>query len=195
MLSMQHVLCGALLSEDDVSFKEQIGSLVLSDAIRAYSGPRQYSHFEKSADGTYVSWWKFPDDMKGLTKDSVQMSLKNDSHLVQDIQLCVLGETTDIQFFYEHNQHLPENMFKGIEMHLRQDIVYDEYDMYITNHDWSHLQEGYVFYEDYCSMYGKVMEETSKSSGYVGCHDSWVKMAESLCVDVVSCDVDTEYGV
>ena len=255
MLSMQHVLCGALAALDDVSFQKQIGALVFPDAIRAYSGPRQYSHFEKSFDDSDVSWWRLPSDMKSVTKESVQESIQNDGHLVRNIPACVIGEDTDINAFYDHNGHLPENMFRGVEMHLRQDMVFDKfvrdqfdctdryadkfsfngvscdgkelrgliarmeqegiyhlahrlyeekgitanqewfcnvvepalrdvypddladktfgfmkldkrYDTYITNHDWSHLDEGLVSYEDYGTMYDEVLSQMSVPSEY-----------------------------
>lgn len=286
MLSMQHVLCGALHYDDVNKFQERIGALVFPDAVRAYARPRQYSHFEQAKDGTDVSWWKFPDDMKHCTKDSVSQSMTDGSHLVEGIQPCVLGESTDIQAFYKHNQHLSPNMFEGVEMHLRQDIVFDDfvreqidctgkyddtfvmdgveydgkgvrsligemeqhglyvlahdlyeqkgitanqqwfedvvkpalekeysdelagktfsfmkmdekYDAYITNHDWSHLNEGVVSYDDYKDLYQRVESVMSEPSGYRGCSSSRfdrVKMAEGLLPSQVGSDgLDMDY--
>lgn len=281
MLSMQHVLCGVLSYDDADKFKQQIGALVFPDAIRAYSVSRQCTHFERSEGGTDVSWWKMPTDMKTVTKELVQESLSSDSHTVSGIRPCVLGEDTDIQSFYKHNQHLPKDMFEGIEMHLRQDIAYDRfvreeidcsrmyddvfvrngvsydgkgvrsliadmeqqgiyilahdlyekkgitanqewfeenvkpvldeaypvdladktfgymklspvYDEYITNHDWSHLNDGVVSYEDYRKFYDTVLADVDLPSGYEGIRKSRVSQAERLLPDVSddSCDYD-----
>lgn len=126
MLSIQHVMCGAMVMDPD-AHEKGMGALVLSDAIRAYSGPRQYSHFERSEDGKDVSWWAFPSDLKGLTRESVQESLKEGSHLAEGIRPCVLGEETDLGAFQEHNSHLPKEVYAGIEMHLRQDRIFDAF--------------------------------------------------------------------
>lgn len=126
MLSIQHVLCGALYFDED-TMKRQMSAMVFPDAIRAYSGPRQYSHFEFNETHTASSYWKMPADMSAVTKESVQKSLKVDGHLLSDIRPCVLGEETNIQAFSQMNQHLPEDMFKGVETHLRQDMVFDEF--------------------------------------------------------------------
>lgn len=127
MLSIQHVLCGMLHYEDPADFRSHAGALVLPDGIRAWSGPRQYSHFEQSEDGKDVSWWAFPSDLKHLTKEAVQESLETDAYLVSEIRPCVLGEETNLSAFYEHNSHLPKELFEGIEMHLRQDKAYDAF--------------------------------------------------------------------
>lgn len=126
MLSIQHIMCGAL-SMDRSRFENQAAALVFPDAIRAYSGQRQYSHFEKAPDGTDVSWWSFPTDMKHVSKESVQKSLQEHAHLVADIPPCVVGEETDVDAFYQHNQNLSPDMFQGIEMHLRQDCELDAF--------------------------------------------------------------------
>lgn len=146
MLSIQHVLCGVLYYKND-SFKSKIASIVFPDAIRAYSGPRQYTHFEYSEDGNDTSYWIMPDSMKYVTKESVSESLSMNRHLVQNIHPCVIGEKTNINKFYETNSHLPKSLFEGIEMHLKQDMVFDDFireiincnnrynDMYIYNNN------------------------------------------------------------
>ena len=43
--------------------EEEIPDVLLADALRRYLGPRQYTHFEKSADGLDTSWLKFPENI------------------------------------------------------------------------------------------------------------------------------------
>lgn len=121
MLSIQHTMCGALTYTTDKEFKDHLGALLLPDAIRAYTGHRQLSHFEQSADGQDVSWMQFPNDMKEIQNQFME------SYLVSDILPCVLGEETNMDAFREHNQHLDTTMYEGIEMHLRQDIAFDNF--------------------------------------------------------------------
>lgn len=121
MLSIQHVLCGALAYETEQDFKDHLGALVLPDAIRAYTGNRQLSHFEQSPDCQDVSWLQYPSDMKSMQGMTVQ------GYLVPNIPPCVLGERSDLKAFHDHNQHLDKTMYDGIEMHLRQDIAFDNY--------------------------------------------------------------------
>ena len=129
MLSIQHAMCSALYYRNDKSeeFTERLGYVLLPDAIRAYSGARQYSHFERSRDGYDTSYWSFPCDIKHCTKESIQKDINDYGHLVSDIKPCAIGEDTDIRTFYATNVHLPEVMFTGIEMHLKQDIVFDDF--------------------------------------------------------------------
>jgi len=122
-------MCGVLYYKNDDSdeFNKHLGYILLPDAIRAYSGARQYSHFERSRDGYDTSYWSFPCDIKHCTKESIQKDINDYGHLVSDIKPCAIGEDTDIGAFYATNEHLPEVMFTGIEMHLKQDIVFDAF--------------------------------------------------------------------
>lgn len=127
MLSIQHVLSLVLKCNNDKEYlNTYLAATVYPDAIRAYSGPRPYSHFERSSivPGD-VSYWEIPSYMK-LSKEDIQESLKISSHLAE-YKPSVLGEKTDINAFRYFNQHLPENMYKGIEIHLKQDIVFDDF--------------------------------------------------------------------
>lgn len=127
MLSIQHVLSAVLTENNDKNYLDShIAAVVYPDAIRAYSGPRQYSHFEHGSAGSDdTSWWVMPDNMKA-PKEEVQASLKEGSHMAEYIP-CVLGEETDINVFREHNKHLPKEMYEGVETHLKQDIVFDDF--------------------------------------------------------------------
>lgn len=125
MLSIQHVMSAMISSHGDRKWMdEHMAALVFPDAVRAYSGPRPYTHFERSSDGQDVSWWRMPVDMKSVNMESVAESLTN-SHLAT-YRPCVIGEQTDIEAFREHNGHLPEAMHEGIETHLRQDVAFDD---------------------------------------------------------------------
>ena len=126
MLSTQHVMCTALFS-DRTYFNEIVSSVVFPDAIRAYSGPRGYSHFEENPDGTDCYWWEMPDNMKTVSPESIKESLRRGSHVPENKGTAVMGEKTNIMAFVKHNRHLPVRMFYGIEHHLRQDVVFDEF--------------------------------------------------------------------
>ena len=126
MLSMQHIMCDVLAS-DDASKRKNIASLVYPDAIRGYGIPRQVSHFEEDATGKDVSYWSFPANMKTLGQEDIKSHSFKNGHLANDIKTCAIGERSDIKTFYERNKHLPEKMFNGIEAHMKQDIVFDDF--------------------------------------------------------------------
>lgn len=123
MLCAAHCITGTIKAKN---LQNGLGYVLLPDAVRAYSGPRPYSHFERSSDGKDVSYWAFPTDVKGYTKEFIQADIKEYAHLAE-IKPCAIGEDTDINAFYARNKHLPETMFTGIEMHLKQDIVFDKF--------------------------------------------------------------------
>lgn len=126
MLSIQHVLSAYIAKDGDKDWMDRhMAGLLFPDAIRAYSGPRGYSHFEKSSDGTDVSYWKMPSDMKNVSPESVKDSLSQDAHLAF-AQPCVLGEDTDVNAFLQHNGHLPRVMHESVRLHLEQDVRFDK---------------------------------------------------------------------
>ena len=49
-------------SKLDKEFQDEVPYVVLPDGIRAYSGPRPISHFEKTPDGNGVSYMRFPSE-------------------------------------------------------------------------------------------------------------------------------------
>lgn len=125
MITLQHSLMMLLSVDGDIEqFKKEIAYALLPDAIRAYSGPRPYSHFEKSEDGQTSSWMKFPLDIKNLSKEMMDQV---DKFLVPDIRPCCLGEDTDISAFKTHNKHLPEDYYNGVQKHLIQDMCFDKF--------------------------------------------------------------------
>ena len=125
MLSLQHVMAALIAAKGNKQWlEEHLAPLIYPDAIRAYSGPRQFSHFEESPDGSDVSWWEMPADLKHLTRESVKESLEKHAHKAWDKQMP-FGEKTHIDVFLAHNQHLPKRIHIGVHMHLRQDCAFD----------------------------------------------------------------------
>lgn len=124
MNTLQHSLVTYLSNPD--KFQERIATNLLPDAIRMYTGPRQYSHFEASPTGEDVSYMEYPIDVQSLTKETVNAALTESGHLVSDIPPCVLGEESIIDKFKETNQHLPESYYEGVLIHLVEDHRFDE---------------------------------------------------------------------
>lgn len=111
---------------DVVKFRKAIAYLLVPDAIRRYTGPRPYSHFEMYNGQT--SWMEFPteDLLKVVNKENIFEYCKG--HLIEGgYPKCVIGEETQIDVFEEHNQHLSGDYYYGIKNHLIQDIAYDNY--------------------------------------------------------------------
>ena len=125
MITLQHTLVTLLgLRGNERELDEEIQYVLLPDAIRRYCGPRQYSHFEKSYDGKDTSWLAYPRDLKTLTKEEAE---KLPKHIVSEVKPCVLGETTSIESFEEHNTHLNYRYFAGVKKHLTQDYIFDRF--------------------------------------------------------------------
>lgn len=123
---ISHALCTLLLSNDESTFKQLLAAVLYPDAVRAYTGARQYSHFEQGSINSHdVSWWVMPNSMMA-TKEEVQRSIQENAHLAE-YQKSVLGEPTKINEFINHNKDLPKIMYNGIILHLKQDIIFDEF--------------------------------------------------------------------
>ena len=125
MITLQHSLCYLLIKNGDINtFKRGIAYCLIPDGIRAYIGARQYSHFEINPNQTDVSWYKFPTNLKELTKEKANEQEKH----IADIQLkSCLGETSQVAKFVETNQHLPSDYYEGVLVHLIQDYIFDEW--------------------------------------------------------------------
>lgn len=125
MKTIQHTLAYVLsckeYNEDDI--RRMVPYVLLPDAIRCFTGPRQYSHFERARNEDDSSWMTFPADMKRLSKEAFAQT---ESHLCRT-DPCVLGEETDLLAFVKHNHDIPDDMFKGVAIHLQQDIIFDEF--------------------------------------------------------------------
>ena len=139
MNTIQHAACVLLGTKGNLDFlDEYLAAVLLPDAIRMYSGNRKYSHFEQSSSNpSDISYMKFPADMKNISKETVAQAMSEDSYVV-DEKPCAIGETTHVEPFVEHNQHLPPVMFNGIRIHLRQDQAFD---IFIRN--WADCSQRY----------------------------------------------------
>ena len=104
-------------------FKKEIPFVLLPDAIRAYVGPRQMSHFEQTPDGTAKSWMHFPDEciLKLLTPEKAAVMIRYE--MADGYQPCVIGETTDLSMFDYKN--LGHEHYHALRIHLLQDHVLD----------------------------------------------------------------------
>lgn len=142
MITLQHTsiyFLGAYLKRnisEDSSFevKEQFKKsllrelpwVLLPDAIRAYIGPRQASHFEKLpvGHGDGCSWIKFPSEavLKDLSKETVKDLVSYD--LKDGYPACVIGEETDIgEFDVRNGAH---KHYEALRCHMIQDMYLDE---------------------------------------------------------------------
>lgn len=111
------------LQEFEKEFEKRIPFVLLPDAIRAYVGPRQASHFEYKPDGTDISWMEFPSAMtlKNLSKETVSEAIKY--YVADGIPKCIIGEESSIPEFDRRNyghQH-----YHSIRIHLLQDMSLD----------------------------------------------------------------------
>ena len=105
-------------------FQEDLPAELFSDAVRAYVGPRQISHFEILPDGSGCSWMKMPTKikMKELSKDTIADDLE--FHLAEGYPKCVIGEATQLEEYDLHNIGNP--MYWQYRKHLVQDNTLDE---------------------------------------------------------------------
>lgn len=125
MITLQHSICDLIKLNGDIkAFDKEVAHCLLPDSIRAYIGPRPLSHFEENPDRNDISWYKYPVDLKSMTKDS---ALAEEKYLA-DIRLkSCLGENSHIFKFIETNRHLPKLEFDGVMTHLIQDYIYDDW--------------------------------------------------------------------
>lgn len=104
-------------------FQNEVPFVVLPDGIRAYSGPRPISHFEKTPDGNSVSFMTFPTEekLKKLSKESFKTEV--DFHYADGYLPCVIGEKTDIREFDLHN--FGHKYYHALRVHMFQDAILD----------------------------------------------------------------------
>lgn len=130
MLLVQHIMLSKLVYDDN-KFEYLLSSVVIPDAIRAYTKNRELSHFEESSDhDNDISWLKFPKYLSLIDEEFMKFYLSdngNNHYLSRGIRKCAVGENSNIETFYEHNKHLDNRVFKGVETHLKQDITFDEF--------------------------------------------------------------------
>lgn len=126
MLSIQHILCGFLALDDNELTDEYVAASIFPDAIRAYTGNREYTHFERNSDETDISWFSFPDSMDHQA-DFITEHMQGNAHLADDSLHAVIGNETVIEEYEQHNQHLSDDMFIGIRDHLIEDRRFDDF--------------------------------------------------------------------
>ena len=108
------------------SLIREIPWLLLPDAIRAYIGPRQVSHFEKLPEGygNDCSWIKFPSEsaLKELSKENLNKLVSYE--LKDGYPACVIGEETDIgEFDIRNGVH---KHYEALRCRMIQDMYFDE---------------------------------------------------------------------
>lgn len=158
MLSMQHIMCAVLNGADThkEEDKEYLAAVIFPDAIRAYTGARELSHFEFNPTKGDVSWMKFPNTMN-VTKEFMDEWMKDNSYLSPGIPKGPLGQQTHIKVFEKMNKDLEGTpLYKGLQNHLKQDIVYDKYvrdnigsdrDKIFEDEDFAMYVAAYYIYE------------------------------------------------
>lgn len=134
-------------------FRKQIPWVLLPDGIRAYSGPRQLSHFEQNPSGTDVSWMEFPtpETLQKLSKDN--FSEKVCYYMADGYIPSVIGDETHCETFWVHNWN--HHFASQLGSHLAQDIVMDNVlrkdmvdisgrfkDHFVPRHDTSKVLDG-----------------------------------------------------
>ena len=120
MLSMQHIMC--LECSDEGNSNALKAAVAYPDAIRMYTGPRPYSHFEVTPEGE-GSYFQFPDTMKA-SGETVKEQVESTGHLA-DHKPCAIGDDTSIEAFKEHGMSGNPVIDKGVELHLIQDVKFD----------------------------------------------------------------------
>lgn len=127
MLSIQHILCSVLsCSGDDEYLDKHAAAIIFPDAIKAYLPSRKFSHFEKGVIPDDISYMRFPNNLKCVTKDFILQSVEEYGHEAI-APSSVIGEDTDLWTFRAHNRWLFPNIYRGIQSHLIQDIIFDAF--------------------------------------------------------------------
>lgn len=124
LYSARNVYDPEFKSKLDKEFQDEVPYVVLPDGIRAYSGPRPISHFEKTPDGNGVSYMSFPSEevLKTLSKEKFKDVVK--THYAEGYLPCVIGEKTDIREFDRHN--FGHKHYHALRVHMFQDAILDE---------------------------------------------------------------------
>jgi hypothetical protein len=106
-------------------FKEEIPWVLLPDAIRAYTGARQTSHFEKTDNHLDEAWMIFPDKetLKSLNKDNARELVKTYVPAC-GYKAAVIGEQTDVRMFDVKNYG--HEHYHALRCHMLQDVILDE---------------------------------------------------------------------
>lgn len=137
MKSVHNLMC--LFTHNSEPSDELIAATVYPDAICAYTGARQYSHFEKTPDGFTSFRMQFPSNMhagKALVQRLVQACPVD----ISEAKPCVIGEPVSVAAFERSNRYLRAPMLAGISYHLTQEK--DFYGFINAKVDCRHKYEG-----------------------------------------------------
>ena len=121
MKTIYHAMITFMAAKGKMTERE-LAAVCFPDAVRAYTGCRQLSHFEEGLTGT--SWMTFPMFMWDKYIPTEGVGCHDAGALNID---GALGGKTDLQSFKAHNQNLPFWMYRNIEIHLVQDMIFDEF--------------------------------------------------------------------
>lgn len=188
MITRQHTALFAMelmskvndnLQEFEKEFEKRIPFVLLPDAIRAYAGPRQPSHFEYTPDGTDASWMVFPsaEVLECLSKENFHEMVKY--YIANNQPKCNIGEESSISEFDRRNY--AHHHYHSIRIHMLQDICLDNMlrkelvdcthrfeDRFVVRHNHSivlngqELRSQLALFEELGFIYlvGKVFERT-----------------------------------
>lgn len=94
-----------------------LAAVCYPDAVRAYTGCRQVSHFEGDSWMTYPQFMceKYIPSSKGYY-DAGTLDIEG-----------ALGKKTNLTAFKDHNRDLPVWLYRNIEAHLVQDMIFDKF--------------------------------------------------------------------
>ena len=124
LITPQHLLITYFSVNGDIKkFEKEIPYVLIPDAIRKYSIPRQYTHFEEDSKGD-ISWFKFPKNIRQITKKKVD---EIRGTFTAKPNKCALGGKTHVEVFEKTNRYLNSDYFYGVKKHLVQDFIFDEF--------------------------------------------------------------------
>lgn len=130
MISMHQILAAKYLQakmENNGGFMSlNYGALVYPDAVRAYGVTRKASHFEVNPETGVESRIAFPDNLKSADKHYYELCTDFDYYNEPDVAPAAIGEDSSLEAFRESNRYLPDSVNDGLELHLKQDIVFDK---------------------------------------------------------------------
>lgn len=142
------------LKKDAISIwkKHFIPYVLLPDAIRCYNfgegipNNRVISHFEINHFTGKPSWMRFPDSRQIKVIDETVIA-GLEKHVENDYRQVAIGDTTSIETFREHNKGLDSVVYRGCEIHLMQDIVYDDFIRQVIDCDDRYDNGGKFFFD------------------------------------------------
>ena len=126
----------------DSEWFDEIGAaqVIMNDSIRAYVGPREFTHFTANPATGKVSWMRFPEsDMKTWTKEILEGA---ERFSAGKPGTAVVDEATVPEEFWLHNRQTPQN--EHLYLHLVQDRSYDRFVRSVIN-VFRRYEDIYVF--------------------------------------------------